>query len=81
MNAGVRHDRKKRECCAQGGGLLGKVTRWPLYSIGGWVTYRGEGQPVVDPVLGSKPQIYASHKCDALLWVLSGLVLVAAPEI
>ena len=61
--------------------MLGKVTEWPLYNTGAGISTRVKRRLADDPVLGSKPQIYISHKCDALLWVPSGLVLVAAPKI
>ena len=72
------------EGCAQDEGYSARSRGVPFIKQLGWVIYRGEGHLFAGSALmgsGSKPQIHTSCQIDALLWVSSGLVLVAMPGI
>ena len=74
MNAGVRHDRKKCKCGAQGGGC------W-VRSQGGlyiamepdrFTVVKGNKFASLAPKVRSVSEIHISQKRDVLLWLSSG---------
>ena len=64
MNAGARHDRKKRECCAQSEGCWVR-SQGGLYiamELGHFTVVKGNKFASLAPKVGSVSEIHISHK-------------------
>ena len=64
MNAGVRHDRKKRECCAQGEGcwVWSQGGLYIAMEPGCFTMVKGNKFASLAPKVGSVSEIHISHK-------------------